>query len=286
MSKKHNISNLKLPNIDRARTSEDDFIDDLIEGCDTCNFLVRISISLIPDINIEKIQQGILTGHMVRAYKLYDTLIYLLTKNRLESALVFYRLLLETSLNLRYLLHENKDDLYKKFIKSGLAYDKKLWDEINNRKKSPPLEIEKRMLESIEKRFKQSHLTIEEVQSKDTNWRDKSLYQIAENLNVEHEYEFGYRTSSQVIHGSWSEMIKYHLRETNDHFEPFLEYQSTRPQIVSSASTLLLRLTKEYAEKIYQDDSNNLNLIMNALNEAIEWYKKIDEQHEAYLAAS
>jgi len=281
------LPDISLPNVERIRTSEKDFIDDLIEASNTTRVIIVICANLIPDPSIKKIHQGILTGHMVRIYKLYDTFVFLLSQNRMEVAIIFIRLIVDTIFNFFYLIKKKNDKLFEKFVKSSLAYDKKLYDEINKKKHQPLLPIEERMLKSIENTINQNGYNIADINfEKDKNWHGYNIFALATKLNLLPLYEYVFRTTSGSIHGNWYEMETYHLEETEKVYQPILEYHTPKPQIITCISILVLEVTKIYVNKIYKYDTENTNLLMKALNDLEGWYKAIDELHENFINAS
>ncbi|WP_367606758.1 DUF5677 domain-containing protein [Legionella sp. W05-934-2] len=125
-----------LPDINKHRSSEGDYLEDLISTSNQVNSYLALSAALSPSISLNKLQQGILVGHMSRIYKLYDDFLLLVSQNRPEMAILGSRTLAETSIVLKWLIKNNlNDELCNKFIRSSLAYDKKIWNLVNNKLK-------------------------------------------------------------------------------------------------------------------------------------------------------
>lgn len=86
--------------------------------------------------------------------------------------MVVARIIVETSIILQYLVKNLDDSLCEKIIKSSLAYDKKLYDFIEqNRGDKPLTDIENRMLNSIKNNFKKENIQIDDINfQNDKNW--------------------------------------------------------------------------------------------------------------------
>lgn len=148
-----------LPEINKTRTSDDDFVSDLVIVSNLVLKFIAIAASVIPNKSFKKIEQGILLSHMVRLFKLYDSFLLLICENKFEIAILTSRPIAETSIVLKYLLQNINEELSDKFIKCSLAYDKKLFDLIQkNIKGRNPLPIEERMLKSIANTFSKTKL--------------------------------------------------------------------------------------------------------------------------------
>lgn len=271
------------PDAKKHRLNENEFIDDMINGCNKVRQLMMISTAIIPDPKLTKLEQGILMGHMVRLFKLYDTFVFLLADNRIESCILFTRLITDTLFNLLLLIINGEIELFNKFIRASLAYDKKLLEEINKRKKDPLLPIEERMINSIKNAFKDEGYEVGDIKVKDKEWQSSNTFELADKLKLLPLYEFVYRTTSQSIHGSWTEMKTYHLELDGDQYKPNIDFHSPRPQLISTTTRLALEGTKAYLHKIYIYDSENLPVIVQCINLIIDWFNEIDLEHELFI---
>ena len=136
-----------------------------------------------------------------------------------DAVLPLARCVLESSVDLRYLLGKDADSVYDRFIRSGLAADRRLYDVICRNvaaRSGVMLVIESNMLNSIDRVCAASGLSIDDISGKEGNWggsfRDKIAY-----LGIEDSvYEGIMGVPSHSTHGDWSDMIRYNLRRVRD----------------------------------------------------------------------
>lgn len=60
-------------------------------------------------------------GHMVRLYKLYDTFLMLVASGRSEIAYMFWRLIAETGIHLRFLIKRGTESVFDSYLRASLA---------------------------------------------------------------------------------------------------------------------------------------------------------------------
>ncbi len=271
------------PDINKLRTSDEDFIVDLVGVGNLINKFLAVTASLVPDLSIAKLQQGVLLGHIVRMFKLYDSFLLLVSESRSEIALLALRALTETSITLKYLIYNINDDLCQKFIKSSLAYDKKLWDFIQNKIDGrEPLSFENRMIESIKKTFADTKYNIDDINfKKDKAWHE-DLLTLSCKVGLLDDYETIYRTCSRAEHGSWYHLKFYHLVEGENGFEPELNNISPNPQLIIAANLVCLGAALDYLKYVTPNEKTFLVLIQNL----IEWHIKLSNKRDEFLNRS
>jgi hypothetical protein len=207
------LPELKLPLITKERNSNNDFMVDLVAVANDVRKAVILIAGIVSQKEIEPEKLDILRGHLVRIYKLYDTFTFLIVERRTEIAFIVLRSLAETIINLNYLIKYFDTDIYKKYKRASLAYEKQLENIVlrNIQKRNNKLPIEKRMLESINKTYKRSHLdNLEEKELEKTKWGlEKKHLEIsgkAEDVGLYPIYELVFKISSHYVHGSWHEL--------------------------------------------------------------------------------
>lgn len=278
------MDNFAFPNPKRERISEDEFIDDLIKGCNYSRGLLYEAAMIDPTNNQQYIGiiQSILTGYMARIFKLYDTFVLLASDNKAEIAWIFTRLLSEISIQLKYLLScQAPSDVANKFIKSSLAYDKFLYEYIKSQiSDRAPSNIENRILSSIDREFKETNFDINTINSKDKNWC-LDTFNLAKEVGLEGVYESIFRTSSSALHGSWFHLKEYYLTKVKETYQPCLNFHAPNPQIIEGTTIIVLRSTKDYVVKITHDRE-----LGELFDYCISWFVEMGKQHEKYLAES
>jgi len=270
---------IKLPKLKTDRSSDDDFMRDLIEASNIVRKYLILVAALVPAKSIKRDECAILMGHMVRLYKLYDSMGFLIIERRGEVAMTLIRSLIETVINLRFMLSYGNNNLYKKYKKASLAYEKRLWEEIEKRRKTPPLPIEQRMQDSIQETFERAGLKIEDVVWEDRFWGG-DIFSKADKVGLTELYEFGFRIFSHNIHGTWHDLEFHHLREKDGTFEPDFDYTMPVPQIVESTTIVCVDVAKEYVIRIVGDSGKEL---CHNLNELSDWFRKMAQLHEIFI---
>ena len=90
-----------------------------------------------------------------------------------ETVQALNRCIIESAVNLRYLLLKDDDELFDRFVKNSLVAERELYDIIQGNIKvsgGVQLIIEQGMLNSIMETCEQSGLTVEEINPKLGNW--------------------------------------------------------------------------------------------------------------------
>jgi len=268
-----------LPEIDKIRNNNNDFIVDLVSASNLVLKFLGIAAAVIPDKSLTKLQQGILLSHMVRLFKLYDCFLLLICEHRFEIAILTARPIAETAIVLKYLTEKIDNSLCDSFLKASLSYDKKLFDLIQkNIKGRDPLAIEERMLKSITNTFGKTKFKLEDIEfQRDKKWHE-NLFVLAKQVGLEKYYETIYRVGSSAEHGSWHYLELYHLQEKTEHYEPQLEYCSPSPQLLEATNFICLNATENYIKNISPDKT-----FLELIKRVLKWHQDIGNKHEEFL---
>lgn len=271
---------INLPELSKDRINEDHFMEDIIETSNTVvKYLICVSYTS-PTKKLDSLYYGVIMGHMVRLFKLYDSFLCLTVSKGAETATIILRCIIDTGITLSFLLEEDNPEIIEKYIKSSLAVERKLWDEIHERKGETLLPIEKRMLDSVQATFERAKIEIDSVTGKDRRWCG-SIYDKAQKTGMLSLYESVFRGGSHSVHGTWHDLEFNHINANDGHFEPLIEYTRPRPQSVEVASVICLNVAIKYLNKIL--DEHNANLVCDNLNLLIEWFLGLQELHESWI---
>ncbi len=290
MNKKKSYINLHaefakftLPDVEKPRASDTDFVVDLVDVSNLVNKLLAVSASLVPDQLTNKLQQGVLLGHMVRMFKLYNGFLLLVIERRIELALLAVRALTETSIILKYLTQNINDDLCKKFIKSSLGYEKKLLDFIQKKLgNSEPSQFDSRIIESIKRKFAKAGFKPEEIDfKKDKDWHE-NLFDLAGKVGFLDYYETMYRSGSRAEHGSWDHLEDYHLIENEHGYLPDLRNSEPNPQMIINPNIMCLGTILDYCKYIVPEEV----VIPSLIPKLIEWHLAISKKRNDFQGAS
>lgn len=271
---------LELDDLEIIGADEDPYIGCLVTLGNCVRLHLVIAASLIPLRPLPWRDEAVLMGSMTRIHKLYDSIVFLISKDRLEIASVLLRPLMDTVLNLLFLIEHGTDSDYAKFVKSSLAYDKRFLENIQQRRQregrlDQEWEIERRMRESVEARFAQAGYSLDDIE-----WKDRQLFgdtsAKARKLNLEELYEIGFRTGSYSIHGTWQDLYLYQFDDEDGVLHPHLHYHQARPQILELATTLALYAARQYVLHVYADEAESF---VSRLQEIHDWQEAAQQKH-------
>ena len=275
---------LTLPPVDLERETEYEFVRDLVEGSNVARRLLLATVDLEHAQPLPKQVEGVLKGHMVRVYKLYDTMIYLVVDRRGEMAPILLRCLADTLVNLLYILQsEDRNETAERFVRSCLAYEKKLLEEVECGRDDPPPPSKQRILSSVHRRFARAAIDPDEVSSSSRHRRfGPDTFSKARRVGLDGLYEFVFSMCSRRVHGQWYDMEISHLNDEGDRYAPRTEYDTPRPQILECGSVLALLAAEAYAEGIGSDAAGR---ILEWSATVQEWLRLMADRHEEWLAA-
>jgi len=283
MNIKHNfididneIKKYPLPNPESGRSSVEDYLSNLVAAGNRVKFLLNVTSSLVPARKIDKLPQGIVLGHITRLTKLYDSYLLLVSENQSEASMLIARAIVETSINLKYLVENITDDLCDKFVKSSLSYDKKLWDFLSVKIGSrEPEEFEKRLQATIKNSFSNSKYKLEDIDfSRDRKW-SSDLLSLSKIVGLVDAYETMYRILSRAEHGAWQHLEFYNLKENTDYYSPELSAYRPDPQIILGTNTMCLISVVAYLDFIQVVDCK----FKKYLHEVSRWFQNISNEY-------
>jgi hypothetical protein len=268
-------------------TDEEEFtklsVDLMIEqGSWTC-----LVASLLPgDTRKWDRDQAILGGLLVRSYKLASALLDQTCQHRRETTFVLGRLAIECMINIQYLVITKSKDVYQAYVIDSLRHEKRLMDRIENNIASRSgviLPIEARMLGSIKKSFEKSEVEPEQVTKQAAKpWKDVDLYQRASAVGLGEAYLGLFGGPSHNVHGSWQDLIEYHLHHDGEGFTPELAWHRPRPQVLFSLAKVGVVTLEVYLERLAGADAEGVITDLRDLWDRIEIANRA---HEAFLSA-
>lgn len=290
------LSNIaKIDNwIDNAPNPEtfhnnNDFMNLLIELMNYCLYLLRMSVALAPTASIAvngfSKSSAIIVGHMVRITKLYEGFLIHISRNQTELAIIFCRLIYETSIRLRYIIEsKSKRRIIKSFILTSYKPEKEILEDLYEKKENRPLiNIEKRMIRKIENRIRKDGISTQElINNRAWNVDGKNTRELSKILGYEKQYVYVFSICSHFIHGDWHEIYLYHVYKKGSFYSPKLEFTTSDPRIACSMNTLCLETIIEYLAWRKSDPNNALLPVVLKL---LELNRKIDSAHENTLGA-
>lgn len=199
--------------------------------------------------------QAICCGLLVRLVK------YMLCADVVASSLhqsadvlmAINRCMLESAVNVMFLLVKDAPEVYEDFVKKGLGPEREFHDFIqeNVAATGRATPMEERMLASIVRVFEHSGVRLEDVPTRHQEWGGNMRSKMEE-LEWVGLY-IGYRTWSHAVHGTWADVVMRHLVYEPDGFELEWMLGSTDSRLFNATAKLNLEAAARYADKWFSE---------------------------------
>lgn len=232
--------------------------------------------------------QAICAGLMIRISKFMLVVTQLSARrDRADVVFALNRSILESAVNLEFLLTRNDAAVFEQFVKFSLGPERELYDIVQaniEERGGELLPIEKRMLDSINRVCQSSGVKIEEVNQKYGDWGG-GIRQRLKALNKEELYVHAQRLPSHAIHGTWVDLLMRHL-EYNvqaDVFLPDNSFTNVDARLLGPIATFVLQPTKLYLKRFFSkipEIAKLLERIEDLQNRILE----ADAAHEKLMA--
>lgn len=170
-----------------------------------------------------------------------------------ETTIIIDRCILESCVNLIWLLKEDTPNRIKLFMAQGLKTELQLKEDIETNIKSNDgsiLPIEKRMLISIENYITTSELTELEITSKKMPDFKSRVNSIG---GSPLDYTVLMKIGSHGIHGTWPNLLKYFINVDGNHIEPRDLGDETHLNQYMIVCLYMLNACKAYINYIIED---------------------------------
>lgn len=162
------------------------------------------------------LDEAVIGGLFVRMTKLLRGLFDASQSDESEVHQIVARCVVETAVNLRWLLHRNDPEEYKRFRADSFVTWRK-WLETTEPTGDSKLDrIASRMRRHIENELSAASLTWADVPKASGSWGRGSFRQRLADLNLERLYLVLFATHSSYVHGSWHELRTFHLKTEGD----------------------------------------------------------------------
>jgi hypothetical protein len=200
--------------------------------------------------------QAICAGLMVRISKFMRVVMQLsATRDRAEVVCALNRSIMESAINLEFLVRTNDEKYFDQFVKLCLGPERELYDLINtnvSRRNGEVWPIEQGMLESINDVCQASGVKIDDVHRKQVDWGG-NLRQRLEILNKEDQYVGMQRIPSHAVHGTWVDLYQNHLQydSKTQLFSPDNRFTSVDERIMGPIANLVLEAIAPYVERFF-----------------------------------
>jgi len=238
------------PDVLRSFEDEDDFIALGVSLLAESASYIVICAGISEDGRGLSRNQAIISGLMVRLYKLVSGVLDQVCQRRLEIAFILCRLCYEAVVDVRYLIANVTDELADDYVKTSFRYERMLRDEIVSRSSSRGgelLPVEQRMLKSIQHSAIEAGINLDDVSTKMRKWGGKSTKDKAQTVyGNDLSYIGMFSGMSKAVHGNWGDLAQFHLTALSDgRFAPNTEWGYPRPQVLTSLCVLALGAVRD-----------------------------------------
>ncbi|MBN2572104.1 MAG: hypothetical protein JXA68_08250 [Ignavibacteriales bacterium] len=208
--------------------------------------------------NISNAHYGLLTGLLNRCSRLMLANVSLSCNGKFgETTAILDRCIQESAINVRWLCKYEKENSFERFLISGLKSDIELEKNIKQKIKSRDgkiLEIEKRMLESINRGIYLSGIDRKDFESFP---RLPTFETRIKNLDYENDelpYTVIQRLGSHHVHGTWTSLLTHYLDEDNGELHPNDNLVSIHVNQFISVSLEVLEMLKDFINFITNEN--------------------------------
>ena len=194
--------------------------------------------------------QAICAGLLVRISKLMLSVVKLSSGiEHGETVQVLNRCIIESIVNVRYLMLKDSKEVYDKFVRNGLRPERELYDFIHEnirQRDGKRLVIEESMLKSILDKCESSGLTIDEIDVKAGSWGGSFQDRVKALEFGKNAFSMLQGIPSHAIHGNWVDLLLNHLIRRDGGFEPNPDHLRTDGELLTPVALFVVDAMREY----------------------------------------
>ena len=218
--------------------------------------------------------QAVCVGLLVRIAKYMVSVVKLSADiEHGETVQALNRCIIESAVNLRYLLLKDDYEVYDRFVKNGLVAERELYDMIQENitaRGGEQLAIEQGMLNSIKDTCELSGLAVEEIDPKAGSWGGSFRDRLTSLGYDWPAYTVLERIPSHAIHGDWVDLVKNHLLPKGDRFEPNYDRLNTDGELLSPVAIFVVEAARAYLGKYFDlPDAEPLHQRLDSVQERL-----------------
>ena len=219
---------------------------------------------------------------LVRCMKITHGLLQNASDRRMELLNLFTRPLIESAVNLRFLIECGTPEVFDDFVRYSLQTERRLRTRIEAHiveaggEVSP---IQRRILSSISRNFERSGVRPDD--SPTGAWPTK-IFDRFDRLGLNDQYLFQFAVQSHYMHGNWHDLYSYHLRAESGGFALDRSWGDVRPQPLLAATLVLAQAASQYLE-VALPASPQRGVLIGRLDKCITKVRRVAEAHESFL---
>ena len=219
--------------------------------------------------------QAVCAGLLSRASRLMMSVMKLSSGTEHgETVQILNRCIVESSVDLQFLLKKDDNNIYERFVETGLKGERDLYDIIKcsiRQRNGRELEIEKSMLASINKVCEESGVKIEDIDPKAGSWGG-SFRDRLRAIDLGDSYPVLQGITSQSVHGSWSDLIRNYLNKNESGYEPKSDHTQTDGELFGPMVIFATNAAKAYIRRYFDPtDAEFLVQRLDDLQNRLAW---------------
>lgn len=230
--------------------------------------------------------QAICAGLLMRIAK-FQLVITQLTaeSDRGEVVHILNRCIIESAVNLQFLIGRNEQHFYDQFVLHSLGPERELYDTIQRNieaRGGERLPIEDRMLASIYRMCRMSGTRIQDANARYGDWGG-GLYERLRFLGIEELYLALQRLPSHAVHGSWVDLALQHLVEAGEGFRVDESWGRVDSRLLLPICiVMILPAVRAYLQQ-FLPDCPERDHIFNRIDDLLARMSRVEAASEAIL---
>ena len=190
-----------------------------------------------------------------------------------ETMFALTRCVTESAINLQFLLSKNDPRYFERFVDDGLRAERELYKQITDNtsdRGGKYLAIERNMMTSIENVFRKSQLSLDDEPKRGVSLG--SYESRLRHLGLQDLYLALQRIGSHSIHGTWGDLVLYHLDHDGQKFHPNFGHAKTRGKLFTLPAVIVAKSISAYLSAYFEPDEveplqTRLKQLQNSLAE-------------------
>ncbi|TGL63767.1 hypothetical protein EHQ58_00980 [Leptospira ognonensis] len=243
------------------------------------NILASFSLDSPAVRKIPKIHYAVLTGLLNRCSRLILSNIHLSQGGLFgETTLIIDRCIFESAIKIEWLTSDLESEKFNRYLADGLKTDIEFKKEIEasiKKRGGGILQIENRMLQSINRRISHSGMTETEILNTKKVPNTASIIELIGKTRL--YYVIGQRIGSHHVHGTWQSLLMHYLEEIDDNYILRDHNCSTHINQFFYIETVVLNALISFSKYIFEQE-NEAKIFTNLISQVIEDIKVFENE--------
>ena len=229
--------------------------------------------------------EAIVNGLLIRSTRLLSGYFSEITSQHMDVALLIQRSIVESLVNAQFLLKKNSSLVFDAYVEYSLRHEKQILLKIEEAvvSRGYRIPIENRMMESIERAFDISGVSVDSVDETGTRPWAGSIYKRFESIGLKGLYFVAFGGMSHQVHGNWQDLVFNDLEKRNGRFLPSGNRLSPRPQPIEGLAIVVQRTIATFMSGETKNSHQSAQVLIR-VGELEAATRRSMELHERYLS--